>query len=145
MKQNLSGPDSKRLRELETQGFMLDAESDVRLIVHIRERMQMIKLASVMLRRADISKPQSVMWLQTLQQDCSSLIGSSDKIDSSFIMSDRSDVNHIDAVFGNEPRNKSLEMINTRYCVEILLIWFQCLFLQKDFKTCSKFLSYVEQ
>jgi hypothetical protein len=67
MKQNLSVTDSKRMRELETQGFMLDAESDVRLIVHIRERMQMIKLASVMLRRADISKPQSVMWLQTLQ------------------------------------------------------------------------------
>lgn len=63
------------------------------------------------------------------------------------MLCDRPDVADIPVINGNEPRNSQLRQINERYCVEVLLIWFQCLFKQSDTNSmqfCNNFLSFVE-
>lgn len=40
------------------------------------------------------------------------------------MLKEQADLEQVGVIDGDAPRQKSLEKINQRYCVEILLIWF---------------------
>lgn len=59
-------------------------------------------------------------------------------------MQDNLDVACYSHVQGDTVRRTSLDTLNARYCIEILLVWFQCYFQLGQFQLCSSFLSFVE-
>lgn len=83
--------------------------------------------------------------MKSLKKDCETLIGSKDIILSGFLLVDKPDIAAVDVISGNQPRNLAISKINQRYCVEVLLIWFQCFFVLRDLRPCMNFLSFVEQ
>jgi hypothetical protein len=122
-----------------------DYSTQAKLMSYLRERAQICKLASVLKRKGDlmqISNDQlagkasaSPVTVKSILDDATRLIIANDSqiIRPGFLLKENEDLASVEVIAGDHTRQSSLEKINTRYCIEVLLIMFQCFFVLKNY------------
>ena len=117
-------------------------------VVYTRERERILRLSEVLIsKKCLLEENISQAFLRDLEGQCWELLKSEEYFNhnNAILLSDFSDLEKFDFVTGDTLRQKSLEKLAMRYCIEVLFILFECIYQQKRYSECMSFMNVVRE